>query len=257
MKLPAFLTTPGTPVARIIQFVTAATLAFSLFGLGFIACCLPATTDILANANSNVAYSAYEKETLVSLAQTTRAYTVEGMDYTSYCQAEIEAMKTLPGIDANLEVADPVAAAEAVAELNDGLALDSASVVHLNQVHQVVLAALVAIAAALVLFAACLGHVVCRYNRKAAGICLMAGALGILAVLVLFTCWALIDFNTLFAWMHSLFFADGSWTFDVRSLLICMYPEGFWMGMGVTWLLTTCVASAVALGVGIRMKRNS
>lgn len=274
---PSFLTTPGTPLARIIEAVTSLSLAFVLFGAGFALCCLPPTTDLLANANSNVAYSPYDKEALTSLAQTTRAYTVEGMDYTAYCREEVAAMGTLPDStkDRMAQAAatwgfsdgtaqdffadaqeKPVRAAQVAALMNDGLALSEDSVVHLDQVHQVVITALAAIGIALVLFIACIGHVAFHFGRRQAGTCLQGGALAILILFAIFLVWALVDFNSIFAWMHSLFFADGTWTFSAKSLLICMYPEGFWMGMGVTWLLTTCIACAIALGVGIRLKRN-
>ena len=53
-----------------------------------------------------------------------------------------------------------------------------------------------------------------------------------------------IDFNGLFAAFHSLFFVDGTWTFNYDSLLISMYPIDFWMGMGAVW-----VGSAIGVGL--------
>lgn len=41
------------------------------------------------------------------------------------------------------------------------------------------------------------------------------------------------NFDALFTSMHKLLFADGTWTFAYDSLLICMYPENFWIGMGL------------------------
>ena len=57
-----------------------------------------------------------------------------------------------------------------------------------------------------------------------------------LAVLVVLGLWGVIDFNGLFAAFHSLFFVDGTWTFNYDSLLISMYPIDFWMGMGAVWV---------------------
>ena len=287
MKIPAFLTQPGTPLARLITAATTLLLAFCLFGAGFVACCLPPTTQMLSQNVSNTQLSPYDADSLTNLAQTTRAYTVEGMAYPDYCEAECQALSsllsegslspfaanqlraaastalstendpvTLPDALAAATGDDAVTAAEAAALVDDGLALSADSVVHLDQVHQVVIVALVAIVIALILLVASFGHVIFNYGRKAASTCLIWGPVAMLAILALFLVWALADFEALFAWMHSLFFADGTWTFSVKSLLICMYPEPFWMGMGVTWLLTTCIASVISLGVGIRMKRT-
>ncbi|MDD6651428.1 MAG: DUF1461 domain-containing protein [Eggerthellales bacterium] len=287
MKIPAFLTQPGTPLARLITAATTLLLAFCLFGAGFVACCLPPTTQMLSQNVSNTQLSPYDADSLTNLAQTTRAYTVEGMAYPAYCEKECQALadllnqgtlspfaadrlrtatsqalaaendpSTLPEALATATGDDAVTAAEAAALVDDGLALSADSVVHLDQVHQVVIVALVAIVIALILLVASFGHVIFNYGRKAASTCLIWGPVAMLAILALFLVWALADFDALFAWMHSLFFADGTWTFSVKSLLICMYPEPFWMGMGVTWLLTTCIASVISLGVGIRMKRT-
>ena len=65
-----------------------------------------------------------------------------------------------------------------------------------------------------------------------------------LAVLVVLGLWGVIDFNGLFAAFHSLFFVDGTWTFNYDSLLISMYPIDFWMGMGAVW-----VGSAISVGL--------
>ena len=64
----------------------------------------------------------------------------------------------------------------------------------------------------------------------------------------------IVDFNGFFAAFHSLFFANGTWTFSADSLLICMYPPDFWIGMGAVWLAATLVASAVAIAVGMAVK---
>ena len=66
----------------------------------------------------------------------------------------------------------------------------------------------------------------------------------LLAVLVVLGLWGVIDFNGLFAAFHSLFFVDGTWTFNYDSLLISMYPIDFWMGMGAVW-----VGSAIGVGL--------
>lgn len=273
-------------VRTCVQAFAALCIAFTLFGLGFAMCCTPFTTNVLSNMNSNVQLSPYQAERLTALAEATRAYTVEGMDYNLYCSIENEAVEELiasgrmiPSKKAELEaaldavtphetegdgdiqvlydMADPtVARAEAAANYHEGLALTADAVSHLDDVHAVVLPALFIVGIALLLAIAAIAHLLFYNGRKYAGQAMMAGAIGIVAVLVLFAAWAVIDFDAIFSWMHSLFFADGSWTFSYSSLLICMYPEGFWMGMGVTWLLTTLIASGIVLAFGKRMNRN-
>lgn len=70
-------------------------------------------------------------------------------------------------------------------------------------------------------------------RRKAPARRVLAGAgVSVLAVFALLAAWVAIDFDGFFAQFHSLFFAAGTWTFSWDSLLICMYPPEFWVGMG-------------------------
>ncbi len=71
----------------------------------------------------------------------------------------------------------------------------------------------------------------------------------ILAILVIlaFGAWVFFSFDSFFAWMHSLFFPSGSWIFSADSLLICMYPENFWIGMGIVWGAISVLASLALL----------
>lgn len=59
---------------------------------------------------------------------------------------------------------------------------------------------------------------------------------------------ALIDFDRFFAAFHSLFFARGTWTFPFDSLLIRLFPEQFWVSMGVAWGTLT---GAIVAGYGV------
>lgn len=83
-----------------------------------------------------------------------------------------------------------------------------------------------------------------RKQFAALAFMLRMGSALLLAVLVVLGLWGVIDFNGLFAAFHSLFFVDGTWTFNYDSLLISMYPIDFWMGMGAVW-----VGSAIGVGL--------
>lgn len=71
-------------------------------------------------------------------------------------------------------------------------------------------------------------------------------ALGLLMVL---------SFDALFTNMHKLFFKDGTWTFAYDSLLICMYPQNFWIGMGIIWCSISALISIILIIVTNTLKK--
>ena len=77
---------------------------------------------------------------------------------------------------------------------------------------------------------------------------LRMGSALLLAVLVVLGLWGVIGFH-MFTASRSLFFVDGTWTFNYDSLLISMYPIDFWMGMGA-------VSGGSAIGVGLLTSRR-
>ncbi|MHB8049816.1 MAG: lipoprotein intramolecular transacylase Lit [Coriobacteriia bacterium] len=62
------------------------------------------------------------------------------------------------------------------------------------------------------------------------------------------------DFNALFAWFHSLFFAEGTWVFPYEALLIRVFPLPFWIAAGATWGALVLIAAA-ALCLFVRRLR--
>lgn len=74
-----------------------------------------------------------------------------------------------------------------------------------------------------------------------------------LAVIIGLGIWICCDFNGFFSFMHSLFFASGTWTFDANSLLIMMFPTNFWIGMGIAFASISSILTVVLLV----MTRNS
>ena len=57
-----------------------------------------------------------------------------------------------------------------------------------------------------------------------------------------------IDFDGLFTWFHSLFFAEGTWVFPYGALLIRVFPLPFWVAAGATWgVLVLGFAAALCL----------
>ena len=135
-------------------------------------------------------------------------------------------------------------------------ALDTSMLTHLQDctwVFQLVTNVFLALAAAGLVFAilaAVFG------GRNGLARMLRHSAILALVILAVFAIWVTIGFDSFFTWMHSLFFANGTWTFDANSFLISMYPENFWLGMGVVWALTTIIVAIVVIGVSQIVKKH-
>ena len=133
---------------------------------------------------------------------------------------------------------------DALAKVSDRYALDADAVSHLEDCNGLITGLssyLGMIGVAALIIALVLGF---RKQFAALAFMLRMGPALLLAVLVVLGLWGVIDFNGLFAAFHSLFFVDGTWTFNYDSLLISMYPIDFWMGMGAVW-----VGSAIGVGL--------
>ena len=252
----------------ILAGIGATVLAVTLLVCGFAACCLPVTTASLAGAVSTGADSPYTHEQLVSLAQETRAFTVDAHSSMEEARESLAADVVAAAREASAEgapkysqwtqqakqvlgdaegeggalAADGGAAAgadgtaletmDALAKVSDRYALDADAVSHLEDCNGLITGLssyLGMIGVAALIIALVLGF---RKQFAALAFMLRMGSALLLAVLVVLGLWGVIDFNGLFAAFHSLFFVDGTWTFNYDSLLISMYPIDFWMGMG-------------------------
>lgn len=93
-------------------------------------------------------------------------------------------------------------------------------------------------------------------GRARAGAALIAGGAIVGLVIVGLGAWAVIDFDSIFAWMHSLLFAQGTWTFDSSSLLIRLFPEAFWAAMAGLWVVSSlaCAGLLALAGKLLRAK---
>ncbi|MBN6845909.1 TIGR01906 family membrane protein, partial [Micrococcus luteus] len=71
---------------------------------------------------------------------------------------------------------------------------------------------------------------------------LFAGAVWLPLAVIALAVLAVLGWETFFAGFHSLFFADGTWTFSVQDALIRLYPSQFWIdaaaAVGLISLLT-------------------
>ena len=236
----------------IARVAATAALAVMLAAAGLFACCLRPTTMLLAQATSNHADSPYGHDALVGLALVTRDYTVDGTSR----EATLDAIAQAAG-DVDEGVARSADKAAALEARGERYTLTDDALDHLDDVYHVIAAARLALAAVAVLCVASLAHVLVRCGERDLGAVLRNAALAVIAAFALAAVWVVVDFDGFFAAFHSLFFADGTWTFSWDSLLICMYPPEFWLGMGGVWLGVTVAACALCLIMGWLLRKRA
>ncbi|MGE9983447.1 DUF1461 domain-containing protein [Slackia isoflavoniconvertens] len=262
-------------VTSVVAVISAAALAVSLIAAGFAACAVPdVSTKALASAYSTDDASPFTKDELVAAAVQTKHYTIDDNDKAAVYAtiAAINAQEALAGtagkgapkIDATANYAAGELSGEQVAALET--AFDAASeryvltpdaVRHLDDVFGVVQAAKWWLLAAVV--AACVGCTATAFRggKRLLGRVLAGAGVSVLVVFALLAVWVAIDFDGFFAQFHSLFFAAGTWTFSWDSLLICMYPPEFWVGMGAIWLVVTVACCVVCITIGRLLRKGS
>ena len=262
-------------VTSVVAVISAAALAVSLIAAGFAACAVPdVSTKALASAYSTDDASPFTKDELVAAAVQTKHYTIDDNDKAAVYAtiAAINAQEALAGtagkgapkIDATANYAAGELSGEQVAALetafgaaSERYVLTPDAVSHLDDVFGVVQAAKWWLLAAVV--AACVGCTATAFRggKRLLGRVLAGAGVSVLAVFALLAAWVAIDFDGFFAQFHSLFFAAGTWTFSWDSLLICMYPPEFWVGMGVIWLVVTVACCVVCITIGRLLRKGS
>ncbi|WP_165170949.1 DUF1461 domain-containing protein [Adlercreutzia sp. ZJ242] len=256
----------------ILSVICAVALALTFFASGLVTCCLPITTQVLAGATCAHDISPFTQDELIRAAEATRSYTVDEHDeealYAALWEineraaAEGRALAGAPDLAAARGGADAGARPDveaikgAFAGASESYVLPADAVAHLDDVSDVIARFTPALLGIAVLAAFCLMATLRLYGARPVGRALTWAGAGTLAALLLLGLWALIGFDGFFAAFHGLFFADGTWTFPSDSLLICMYPTAFWMGMGGVWLATSCALSILSLALGLHMLKR-
>lgn len=195
-------------------------LMIALIGVGLFVCSAPFTTNALSSSFSRWEGSGLTHDEIVEAAEATRDYTVGSHDHSAVEPYDL-------GVDA----------------------LD-----HLDDVYGVV-----STAQTIIIGIAAFGIIGCIFvglgmGRRALGKTLLAAPCAIIVFFILLALWVILDFNSFFTFLHSLFFAEGTWTFSSDSLLIRMYPTEFWVGMGGIWFASTFLASILCLILGMTIK---
>jgi integral membrane protein (TIGR01906 family) len=140
-------------------------------------------------------------------------------------------------------------------DYHDAITPDAVS--HLRDVRTVFIACELGFA---LVFAALLVLIIIAVRRSGAT-CLsrpliIGGAVPLAAALILGLAITL-DFSAFFTWMHSLFFASGTWTFPADSLLIRALPFEFWVGCAAVWAGSMAGLCIVAILAGLLLKRRT
>jgi integral membrane protein (TIGR01906 family) len=135
-------------------------------------------------------------------------------------------------------------------------AFDTAAVSHLHDVRSVISGARLATGAAALLLAAYVSVCLVRRRLERLRSGMLAAAWVLVVAVVLAAAAAFSNFEALFAYFHSLFFASGTWTFPADSLLIRLFPEPFWIASGACWAALVLVAAALLMIVGHRFLKT-
>ncbi len=270
-----------SPIDAVFSVISGIALAVTLVAAGFVACAafdLP--TRMLSQAFSNDADSPYTKEELVVAAVAAKHYTINDNDrYALYTSMDAVAQsaqadgRTLPeGLNLydtyittsrDAQPVDPTEEDLIMAEYGlsfaeeEPYALTPDALSHLDDVYDVIQQVKPWLcAAAVIAYVGCIA-VAFRGGMRSLGRVLTGAGAGVFAVFALLAAWVAVDFNGFFAAFHSLFFAAGTWTFSWDSLLICMYPPEFWVGMGAIWLAVTVAGCVVCLIIGKLLKNRA
>lgn len=241
---------------RALAAVAAACLAVTLLAAGFAACALPATTRMLSEYTSDFAAAPYSHDALVALACETRAFTVE-----DYGRSEVGTEGARERLAALEEEAE-LKAGGAFDARDERYALDDDAFSHLEDCNRLIAAAVPVLAGLAAACAAAFGALAAcarrdAHARRLAANALLAGPAALLAALAGAGAWAAVDFDAFFAAFHGAFFPQGNWTFPADSLLICMYPLDFWVGMAIVWASAAATAAIICLIVGTALRRKA
>lgn len=134
------------------------------------------------------------------------------------------------------------------ATVDGRLGFDTAAVSHLRDVRRVLGGAHTFTGILAALLVVWLGVATARKRFATIAWALLAGAGFCLLFVVLGALAGALDFDALFRWFHGLFFSAGTWEFPSDSLLIELFPEGFWVSAGATWAGLVAVGG-VLLGI--------
>lgn len=265
---------------KLLATLAVLALLSTYVAIGFAICAgFPQITRNLANEHSDFNGSPYTHNALMELALETRDYTVEDYDrgsaglegaHEALSAEVVDAARTSSdagsptadrwNVEARqaLEEADvsPLVTMEDLSQAGPQYALSREALSHLDDVNNVISSLRMPLLGITLIAAFCLMGLVYMFGAKPAGWSLLIAGCVTLGLFALIGLWAAFGFDGFFAVLHGLFFSEGTWTFPADSLLIQMYPQGFWMGMGLWWLGASCITAVASIVIGYLIVRK-
>ena len=269
-------------VVLALSVATSIAIAYSLFGLGFIACTLPQATSAIGGTFSGWEHATYPEADMEEIAEAVRSFSIEGTssedlyntifsvmqesepqiaalfeegsakntDNTTANNNTAAGKTSNSGNGTNTSSSNLALSPTNLAELEDQYSLPRNALSHLQDCTPIFTTGRISVGVvggfALVGLIA-LGILA---GRKRIGGTLIAGSALVIGILVALGIWAAVDFDGIFTWMHTLFFAQGSWVFNSDSLLITLFPEAFWAAMAGLWIISSVIFALIAGIVG-------
>ncbi len=258
-----------TVLVWLLSLATSVAVAYTLFGLGFVACTTPQATAAIGGTFSGWENSVFPEKDMAAIAEAARAYSIDGASGEGLFAAIQSALsETNPSLASAFEswregagaaFADSgdgtggtaaSALSNAAGAVSERYALSESALSHLRDCTPIFTTGRISVGVVGGFAVAGLIALAIVASRKRAGKTLMAGAGLVFALLFALGAWAVVDFNGLFTWMHQMLFAQGNWTFSSSSLLIQLFPEAFWAAMAALWVIASLVCAAIALVLG-------
>lgn len=249
----------GRVIDIAIAALTTLLLAFGLFGSGLVVCMMPQTTQMLGNNFAGWDEATYPQETMEGLAEAVRAFSVDDTGRAPLEAAVRSALEqNFPDIDRAIQAGqigqnvggNLAAGGLGIGNLVSIYTLPDSALTHLEDCIPVFTTSRISIILSLIFAAAGIITLVVRRRRKLAGKIMFTTPLAVIALIVALGIWAFVGFDSLFASLHTLFFANGTWVFPADSLLITLFPEAFWMGMGIIWVAVSIVCCLIVSLIG-------
>jgi integral membrane protein (TIGR01906 family) len=144
---------------------------------------------------------------------------------------------------------------EALASLtfDDGTALyNTRELGHMHDVQQVTQLAFLSALLGGIAFTA-LAMLLGRSSSQALGRALHGGGLLTLVLIAAIVVFSVAAWDRFFVLFHSVFFADGTWTFPYSDTLIRLFPEQFWFDAAITIGGMTIIGGVLLLLIGARL----
>lgn len=233
--------------SALVAILGAIFLAATYIAIGYAVCAgIPFVTEKVAAATVDDAVSPFSKLELVEGAVATQDYSFGSHDLDAY----LDTIK-----DMNQKAGTPYG--DDLSNAPEQYTVTSEAISHLDDVYAVSARMLMPIFGIAAISAFLLFAGFRMFGTKPVAHMLIIGGCIAGGLVILLGLWAVISFDSFFAALHGLFFAQGSWVFPADSLLITMLPGPFWAGIGGVWLTISVLLSALSILLGVILKRRT